>query len=328
MLRLATSELEVEVDPDRGADILAIRRPGGANVLATADWSSPLPASRSTSYGDPVSDWLSEYRGGWQELFPNGGAPCTVMGVPLPFHGEVSTARWEVVDQTAEAVTLRTPTRLPLILERRMRLAPDRPVLLVEESAWPDADLAVPFLWGHHPAFVAADGARIDLPAGTRVDVDSAFAPEHGDLEPGGSGTWPTVPARGGVGQVSLDRVGPGPTERLAFLSGFEDGAWAAIRGVAPGLGVAMAWDPDTFPSAWFWWEIGGAGHPWHGRSRSVAIEPNTDHPADGLAAALERGTAHQVQPGGVHQTWITVSLFEADERPVRNVGRDGRVDR
>jgi hypothetical protein len=328
VLRLATSQIEVEVDPDRGADILAIRRPGGANVLATADWASPLRASRSASYGDPVSDWLSEYRGGWQELFPNPGAPSAAMGVPLPFHGEVSTARWEVVEQSPVALTLRTPTRLPLMLERRMRLAGDRPVLLIEETARADADLAVPFLWGHHPAFAAAEGARIDLPAGVRVDVDRAYDPPLGDLRPGASGTWPSVPARDGDGLVSLDRIGPGPTERLAFLSGFGGDAWAAIRGVAPGLGVAMVWDPVTFPCAWFWWEIGGPGHPWHGRSRSVAIEPNTDHPADGLAKAIERGTAHRVQPGDVHQTWITVSLFAADDRSVRGVTRDGEVVR
>ena len=99
MLRLASPGLEVEVDPERGADILAIRRPGGPNTLATYDWQAPLRASRSSTYGDPTTDWLSEYRGAWQELFPNAGAACEVMGVPLPFHGEVSTARWEVADQ-------------------------------------------------------------------------------------------------------------------------------------------------------------------------------------------------------------------------------------
>ena len=328
MLRLANGVIEVELDPDRGSDILSIRHPGGANALATADWSSPLRASRSASYGDPVNDWLSEYRGGWQELFPNAGAPCTVMGVPLPFHGEVSTARWEVVEQAPDAVTLRTPARLPLILERRMRLDATRAVLRIEESVRADADARVPFLWGHHPAFAATDGARIVLPEGVVVNVDEAYEAPHGDLALGGVGTWPEAPGRQAGDAVALDRIGPGPTERLAFLSGFGERTWAAIRGIAPGLGVAMAWDARTFPGAWFWWEIGGPGHPWHGRSRIVAIEPSTDNPADGLAAAMERGTAHQVGPGDVHETWITVSLFDADDRPVRDVARDGSVAR
>ncbi len=326
MIRLANAHIEVEVDPDRGADILAIRRPDGPNVLATYDWVSPLPASRSTTWGDPIEDWLSEYRGGWQELFPNAGAACRVMDVPMPFHGEVSTARWRVSDHTNETVTVRTPARLPLLLERRMQLAPDQATLLLEETVRLDADLSVPYLWGHHPAFLATDGARIDMPQGIRVDVDAVDDGPHADLVQGSAAAWPQIPCRAG-GHVSIDHVEAGPTHRLTYLSGFVDGAgWAAIRGVAPGLGVAMSWDVATFPHAWTWWEIGSPGHPWHGRGRILAIEPHTTTTELGLAAAIERGDAHRLEPGQVHDTWLTVSLFDADDRPVRHVARDGVV--
>ena len=137
MLRLATPALEGILDPDHGAEILDVRRPGGPNVLATYDWASPVWASRSTSYGDDETDWLSEYRGGWQELFPNASQASTVLGVPLPFHCEVSRADWEVVAATPDAVTLRTPARLPLILERRMTRAAERPVLRLAEAVRP-----------------------------------------------------------------------------------------------------------------------------------------------------------------------------------------------
>ncbi len=328
MLRLANAMIEVEVDVDRGADILAIRPPGGPNILATYDWMAPLRASRSTSWGEPVNDWLSEYRGAWQELFPNAGAACEVMGVPLPFHGEVSTARWEATEVTADAATLTTPTRLPLILERRMRLASASATLFIEEVARLDADVAVPFLWGHHPAFRATEGSVVDLPGGIGVLVDRDYSAPHRDLEAGGSGAWPWTPGSTG-GQVKLDLIGPGPVERLAYLSGFRAGdAWAAIRGVAPGLGVAMVWDGLTFPHAWYWCEIGGPGHPWHGRSRIIAVEPQTAVPSDGLAAAISRGDAHRLEPGQSHGTWLTVSLFDADERPVRGVSRDGGLTR
>lgn len=324
MIRLANASIEVDINPDLGGEIVTVRRPGRRNVLASYEWRSPLQASRSTSYGDEEIDWLSEYRGGWQELFPNGGSACTVAGVPLPFHGEVSRARWRIDEQSEQAVTISTPTRLPLVLERHMRLAPDRAALLIDETVRADAAIAMPFLWGHHPAFLANEGAHIDLPPGTAVIADADYETDLSDIAPGSRGEWPVVDGRDGT-RVSLNEIGLGPIERLLYLTKMGGQPFAAIRD-PDGEGVGMAWDGDTFRSAWFWWEIGGPGHPWHGRSRIVAIEPNTTFPADGLAAAHERGEAHLLPVGAEHRTWLTVSLFDADARPVRAVTRDGTV--
>ena len=327
MITLANDRIEVTLDPDHGAEIMSVRRPGRPNVLASYAWRSPLPAGRSTGYGDEVNDWLSEYRGGWQELFPNGGAACTVAGVPLPFHGEVSRARWRIDAQSNDSVTVSTPTRLPLVIERRMRLAPGQASLFIDETVTADADIAMPFLWGHHPAFLAAEGAQIDMPDGTVIVTDAAYETDLSDVAPGSRGAWPTVDARHG-GTIDLDRVGSGPVERLAYLTNMGDQPFAAIRDGSGGEGMGMAWDADMFRSAWFWWEIGGPGHPWHGRSRIVAIEPNTTFPSDGLAAASERGEAHVLPGGGERRTWLTMTLFDADDRAVRGVSRDGMVMR
>ncbi len=328
MILLANEHIEVQLDPDHGAEILSVRRPGGPNVLATYDWVSPVWASRSTSYGDAETDWLSEYRGGWQELFPNAGAACRVEGVPLPFHGEVSRARWAVHDQGADHVTLTTGTRLPMVLERRMWLAPDAPALRIESTVRLEGDAEQPFLWGHHPAFLATSGATIDMPSTVTLRTDEGYVVPHLDLALGATGRWPSIATRSGAGTADLSAISEGPVERLAYLSDFGAEPWAAIRGVAPGLGVAMAWDAATFPHAWFWWEVGGPGHPWHGRSRIVAIEPATAVPSDGLAAAIERGQAHRVGPGDTYRTWLTMRLFDADDRPVRAVSREGVVAR
>ena len=71
MILLSTSHLRVEVNVDRGAEIVFLGRPGGPNALAYDDWSTPLRAGRSVTYGSTMLDWHSEYRGGWQELFPS-----------------------------------------------------------------------------------------------------------------------------------------------------------------------------------------------------------------------------------------------------------------
>ena len=51
----------------------------------------PGPAPLPSASGEASQTaWLDHYGGGWQELFPNAGAACTVDGRPHPFHGEAS----------------------------------------------------------------------------------------------------------------------------------------------------------------------------------------------------------------------------------------------
>lgn len=262
-----------------------------------------------------------------QELFPNTGGASEVDGVELPFHGEASRSAWEIVEQTSDSVTLRTTVRLPLVIERSMRLTEDPPALRIEEVIRSDAAEPTSSIIGHHPAFLATEGARIDLPAGTTARADEGYVTDLGDLQPGARGTWPMLAGTAGT-DVRLDVVGVGPVQRLAYVSNLGPAPWAAIRGVHPGLGVALAWDATTYPHVWNWWEIGGPEYPWYGRARIVALEPATTDYSDGLAAPRSRGQAHQLDVGATHPTWLTLTLFEADDRPVLAVDRDGVVSR
>ncbi|HEX4297615.1 MAG TPA: hypothetical protein VHZ56_06285, partial [Devosia sp.] len=114
---LDNGALTVRVDLAMGAEITHLLTPDGDNLLFRADWTSPLPAAQSQGYGSQPLDWLSAYRGGWQELFPNAGGGGTVLGTPLPFHGEVSRTTWRA-DWHVEGrdVTLSSGTRLPLVI--------------------------------------------------------------------------------------------------------------------------------------------------------------------------------------------------------------------
>ena len=91
---LQSDTLTVRINLDQGAEITHIVPKGGENILFFGDWKSPLPAGTSQTYGSGHLDWLSAYRGGWQEMFPNAGNPGTVLGAPMPFHGEVSRTAW------------------------------------------------------------------------------------------------------------------------------------------------------------------------------------------------------------------------------------------
>lgn len=314
IVRLRTEAIEVDVEPDRGAQITGLRLPDGEDVLAGYDWETPLPAGRGPSYGDDRLDWLSAYRGGWQEMFPNAGAACSVDGVPLPFHGEVSTARWEVVEHDRDGLLLRCPARLPLVLERRMRLDSDRPVLRITEEVRNLGDTDVHYLWGHHPAFCPPPGSRIDLPDGVRYRIAGATGSDA-------TGAWPFIDGAGGRDDLSV--VPSEPLIRVLHLTGTK--GWFGLR-PPQGTGVACAWDEDAFPHLWLWQHLAGPGFPTYGRGWITALEPvNVGH-GDGLAAAVERGQAPSIPPGGTFRSWLTVTLLRRLDSAVVGIDREGTV--
>lgn len=323
LIELLSGSLRAVVDPARGGDIVFVGRPGGENALFHEAWETPLPAGRSMSYGSGALDWLSHYRGGWQVMFPNAGAECTVDGLPHPVHGEVSSAPAEVVEVSSSHLVLRSATRLPLRLERRISLADGTPVLLVEERVENESDRTLSYAWGHHPALAAVPGLRIDLPAGP-VHVDGAFDDPAADLEPGTSGMWPEAALRSG-GTTALDRIPEAAVERVCYLPDRPAG-WAAVRDPGTGRGVALAWDVEAFPHLWLWEQVGGWRFPFYGRARLVGIEPVSCWPGDGLARAIERGQARTIGPHGSASAWVTLALFDATTAAVDGVDRAGRV--
>jgi hypothetical protein len=324
---LGNGALTVHVDLDLGAEITHLVTADGTNLLYRGEWTSPVPSWNSESYGNQALDWLSAYRGGWQELFPNAGGAGTVLGTPLPFHGEVSRSRWSAEwHEDGRDVTLTSGTRLPLVLKRRMRLDPTRPVLFLEETISNEAAFPVPYVWGHHPAYgppLTASGASIDLPGGT-VTADAGMDTSMVDLVPGSSHIWPNATGRDGA-LVDLSVVPAAPRQRLCYIQNLDAG-WYAIRNPASGHGAALAWDVATFPCLWFWQEIGGEGFPWYGRARITALEPQTQAPSHGLEAAIAAGTARTLPANGSATARLVFSAFTAGPAPVSGVDADGTV--
>lgn len=320
MLTLRNSHLRVEIDPAQGAEIRAVRTPDGRNALAWFDWESPTPVGRGASYGDPELDWLSGYRGGWQETVPNAGLACVVAGVPMGFHGDATRTRWTVVDAGEDWCHLRSSSRLPLVIDRHLRLAVDRPAVSLEGSVTNVGRTYVEFVWGQHPAFPSVAGGQIDLPAGCLVEHDRG---RGGDLvqEPS---AWPL--ARGVDGtEVDLSVQPADGTHRLLYLTGHSQG-WAALRQPEPYVGVAMAWDVAVHPFIWLWTMRNIADFPWYGRASVLAIEAQASWPYDGLANAAARGQAIGLPVGETVSSWYTMALLPTGSPPVVGVSRDGVV--
>lgn len=319
--RIANRHAAVAIDLDRGAELIHLGPDSDTNVLAYYDWESPLPVERSMLFGDDRQDWLSSYRGGWQELFPNAGLACKVGRVPLPFHGEASIARWRLVDRTATSVTTSCPARLPLVVQRRIDLADDSPGVLITGEVRNESDLDVDFLWGHHPAYLSPPGTQIDLPDGVEFEVGADADPASAHVFPGAKGTWPHAERADGDVE-DLSQVDDRAISRVIFLRG---ASWYALR-PANGPGIAVTWDTDTFPVVWMWQSIGGSGFPTYGRAQITALEPNRAAPGDGLAAAIERGEALRVGPRGTVSTWLRCTMLPDGAGRVVDVRPDGQV--
>jgi hypothetical protein len=328
LLVLEGESLRVSLLPRRGADIYElVLRASGQDTLFKASWGRRPPASGLGSAAS-FTGWFDSYSGGWCVLFPNGGAPCEVLGAELPFHGEASLATWEVLSASEREARLEARlVRSPLRIERWLTVDERRPVLTVRERVMNEGRQPYPYLWAHHPTLGAdlLEGpCRIDTSARS-VHVDAGYDLPGNALVPGAESEWPIVEGRDGP--VDLSAVPPPGEERslLAYLSEFEEG-WYAVSNEAAGLGFALRWPVETFPCAWFWQELNASpGYPWYQAARTIAIEPSTTFPADGLAAAIEAGRSRTLQPGESHEVTIVASLFRPAGR-VRYVDADGDV--
>jgi galactose mutarotase-like enzyme len=306
MICLGTPHLKVKVDESKGAEIVWLGTPGGPNRLAWIDSDWPLRASAGASYYSSDLDWLSEHRGGWQEMFPNAGAGCTVGGITHPVHGEASLAPWDVVETNGEnRVVLRCHTHTPLVLTRTMSMDPDRPRLVLQEEIHNPSDLDFPYLWGHHPTFAAPPGTRLALES-ARFEVPGLGVVEE-DLSAGGSGIWPWAVGKDGE-PVDLGVMPSESVERLAYLTHIPESACHIFRPDTRDR-LTFEWSPDAFPFAWLWINRQASRFPWFGRLSSMAVEPVNAYPADGLAAAVERGQAPILSGGESRQAWLSVSI-------------------
>ena len=313
MITLRTDAISVDVDDEHGGQIIRVADAHGRNALQHYDWETPIPAWRGLSYGNDDLDLHAGFRGGWQETFPNAGLPSAVGGVPLPFHGEATSARWTVDEATPLSCTMHVPSRLPLVLQRTMTLDPERAVLRIDGVVENVGEVPADFVWGHHPAFPATPGARIDFPTGARIRPD---VERHGGyaLDPV---AWPADP--------DLSVIPDAPVHQLFYLDHLSEG-WAAVRQPEGGVSVAIAWDIDAHPYSWLWIQRGDRGFPFYGRASMFAIEAQTAWPYDGLAGARRRNMAHRLEAGEKLSSWFTMALFDDTDNPVTGVARDGSV--
>ncbi len=309
-LTLETEHLRVTVLPDKGADIVELLHvPSGVDVLFKAPWGLLPPGAPPREEAEGL-EFIGNYEGGWQELLPNANDACTWNDIELPFHGEVALLPWEAVQSGSRKLRLSVDCqRLPLRLDRVMRLDEDRAELSVEGTVTNVGEHRVPFVWGHHlvlgPPFLEA-GCRLELPATSIVTTEEIWE-ETARLQPGQRSDWPHAALSAG-GTVDLQEV-PGPeagSHDDLFVGGFADGT-AIVRNPRLGLRFRLHWDKTVFPWVVLWQPYGGAVDPSLAGSYALGVEPWTSR--HNLAAAVETGEARWLDPGEVLTTTLVASV-------------------
>src|SRR5687768_5183181 len=95
VVSLENELLRVGVLADQGTDVFEFNyKPRDMDfVWLTAD-GVRNPTSYLSTSPDPLTTFMDYYPGGWQEIFPNGGAPSSYLGAQFGQHGEVSNLPW------------------------------------------------------------------------------------------------------------------------------------------------------------------------------------------------------------------------------------------
>jgi hypothetical protein len=324
---LETELLQITVLPDKGCDIYSLRDvASGIDVLAKTrlGLSDLQPAGYASSSAEA---WLSQYLGGWQLVLPNGGAPAQVDGAEWGFHGEACVLEWNVDELSAACMTASVRLlRAPLLVRRRLEVSGS--TLTVRESVTNQSAKAIDVMWTHHPAFGAPflDGGCIVSTGARTITADDETPGTV--LAAGSVHTWPSAQGSDGV-MVRLDEVAAAGSgvAHLAYLSEFDSGFFA-ITNPQLRLGVAFRWPIEVFPCAWYWVEAGASkGFPWYGSHYSLAVEPATSAPGQGMANLRAKGgTPMTLAPHEERTVELEVTLFH-DDRRVVGVDPGGAVE-
>jgi Domain of unknown function (DUF4432) len=321
-LTLENEVLRVTVLPGKGADIVELARiDSGVNALFEAPWGLQPPGSPPRE-GSGGHAFLENYEGGWQSLFPNAGDPCSYAGETIPFHGEVATLPWDVLDAEAsgDGVTVRMAVRCrhtPFTLERTLLLPAGSDVLEVTETATNESSSEAPLVWGHHvvvgPPFLEA-GCVLQAPVRTIATIPELWE-ETARLEPGRRSDWPNALLRTG-GTVDLREV-PGPeagSHDDVYLTDLDAG-WVAVENHRLGLVFRLDFDESLFRWLISWQAYGGAEAMPLAGSYALGIEPWTTRLP--LEQAVAAGDAVAVAPGERLTTTVraTFGRLRAAER-------------
>jgi hypothetical protein len=280
------------------------------------------PASFLSTSPDPLATFVDTYPGGWQEIFPNGGAPATSLGASFGQHGEVCNLPWDarVIEESEESAAVLFAVRAlksPFRIEKTLRLESGKPTLFVNEAIQNESETTVPAMWGHHLAYgrpFLDETCQIRLPEGvTVIPHPIPIHPAGRRVKADQRTVWPFAEGSNGS-PIDLSSLPPqGTISEIVYLTDFPEG-WYELLHPGKGIGIRIEWDIEVMPYLWYWMEFGATvGYPWYGRLFTIGLEPFSSYPTNGLPDAVANGTALTFGPQEQREFWLRASIVELD---------------
>lgn len=302
--------LRLTLLPKKGGDLYElIHHPSGTQFLMRTPWGLKPPTQQ------PPSDFLENYEGGWQILFPNINDACIYRGRAIPFHGEAALLSWneEVLTSTNKELRLKLWVDcklLPFRLERIFHLVQGEARLELEESVTNFSDQPWDFVWCHHLVLggnFIEPGCRIETHARSITTAPQLYEPKTARLEEGQLSPWPTARGRNGE-EINLSLV---PTTDVrshddGMLGDLLRGEYT-VTNPRLGVGFRLQWDKRVFPWIMFWMPYGGAELPPLTGVYGLGLEP-TSAPLP-LEQAVSAGCASQLAGGERLSTRVTAEV-------------------
>lgn len=326
--------LRLTILADKGADVYEfLYKPNDTDFM----WRTPIglhnPATHIPTNTTATGPFMDHYEGGWQEIFPSGGAENVHKGVSYGQHGEACQLPWSVrinedtPEQVSCTFSLRT-LRTPFLLERTLTLKSGEPLLHISETLYNLSPEPQEFMWGHHLAFgepFLDEHCRIDTGA-KRIEIDDRpFSPNQ-RFQPGANFEYPLANMTDGR-EVDFRQVLP-KTARTMDMAYFTelDQPWFALTNTKQKLGFGMRFDKAVFDAIWCWQVFGGGqGAPWFSQTYNLGLEPFSAWPGHGLAEAHAKGRSKSIPGNGSIQTHLTAVVYSGISA-VDSITESGKV--
>jgi galactose mutarotase-like enzyme len=322
---LENERLRVGVLAGKGSDVVELNyKPRDLDFVWLTAGGVRNPTAYLSTSPDPLATFLDTYPGGWQEIFPNGGAPSSFFGAQFGQHGEVCNLPWNVrlVEETEQAVAAGFAVRTqksPFLLDKTLRLVAGESTLHLTETVTNESDVPLRAMWGHHLAFgrpFLDETCHIRLPDGvTIIPHPVPIHPDGRRVKPDQRPPWPLAERTDGQ-PLDLSTLPPrGTLSELVYLTDFREG-WYEVVHPAKGIGFRVEWDATVMPYLWYWQEFGAStGYPWYGRHYNIGLEPFSSYPTNGLAEAVANDTALTIGPREERPFWLRATVFEVEDQ-------------